>query len=87
MTILRRAIWMAAKRAASDPRVQAKAAEVVREEIAPRVKTAAEAARPELDRAKQTVHRVGKDIKKSVSEHPATREAKDFLSGIGKRPK
>lgn len=87
MTILRRAIWMAAKRAASDPRVQAKAAEVVRDDIAPRVKAALDVARPELARAKENVQRAGKDIKKSVAEHPSLREAKDFLDGVTKRPK
>lgn len=84
MTILRRAIWMAAKRAASDPRVQAKAAEVVRDDIAPRVRAAVNAARPEIQKAKENVQRAGKDMKKSVAAHPSIREAKDFLDGIGR---
>lgn len=87
MTILRRAIWMAAKRAAADPRVQAKAAEVVREDIAPRVKTAVDVARPEIRRAKENIQRAGEGIGKSVAEHPSVREAKNFLNGIAKRPK
>ena len=87
MTILRRAIWMAAKRAASDPRVQAKAAEVVRDDIAPRVRAAVDVARPEIKRAKENVQRAGKNISKSVAEHPSVREAKDFLDGVVKGPK
>jgi hypothetical protein len=87
MTILRRAIWMAAKRAAADPRVQEKASEVVHEEIVPRVRTAVDAARPEIQRAKENVRRAGQGIRQSVSEHPSMRDAKDFLSGITKRPK
>lgn len=87
MTILRRAIWMAAKRAASDPRVQAKASEVVREEIVPRVKTAVDVTKPEIQRAKDNVRRAGQDIRQSVSEHPSLAHAKDFLNGMAKRPK
>ena len=87
MTIIRRAIWMAAKRAAADPRVQAKAAEVVHEEIAPRVRTAIDVARPELQRAKENVQRAGQRIKKAVSERPEIRNAKNFLSALGKDPK
>ncbi len=37
MTLLRRAIFMAARRMVSDPVVQAKARELARDEIAPRV--------------------------------------------------
>ena len=75
---------MAAKRAAADPRVQAKATEVVREEIAPRVRTAIDVASPELQRAKENVQRAGKDLKKAVSERPEIRDAKNFLSGLNK---
>jgi hypothetical protein len=87
MTILRRAIWMAAKRAASDPRVQAKAVEIVRDDIAPRVRGAVDAARPEIQRAKEHVRRAGTDIGKSVAAHPSVRNARDFLGGIKKRPR
>lgn len=87
MTILRRAIWMAAKRVAADPRVQAKAGEVVREEIAPRVRTAVDVARPEIQRAKENVKRTGQDLKKAVSERPEIRNAKNFLTGLNKDPK
>ena len=79
MTLLRRALWMAAKRAATDPRVQAKARAVVQDEIAPRVRTAVDVAKPEIRRARENVQRAGRDIKKSIAESSAARRARHFL--------
>tara|TARA_R110000868_G_scaffold2764_7_gene19178 strand:+ start:7881 stop:8144 length:264 start_codon:yes stop_codon:yes gene_type:complete len=87
MTLLRRAIWMAAKRAAADPRVQAKASEVMRDEVVPRVRTAVDLARPEIERARQNVRQAGRNVKKSIAEKSSLRDAKDFLSGFKKPPK
>lgn len=87
MTILQRAIWMAAKRAAADPRVQAKAAEILRDEIVPRARAALDVARPEIRRAKENIRQAGQDIKKAVSDRPEIQGAKDFLSGTNERPK
>ena len=81
MPLLRRALWMAAKRAAADPRVQAKAREVLEDEVVPRVRVAVDAARPEIRRARENVERAGNRIKKSVPESPATQRARDFLNG------
>lgn len=86
MTLLRRALWMAAKRAAADPRVQAKAREVLQDEVVPRVRVAVDAARPEIRRARETAERAGNRIKKSVSESSATRRARDFLNGAKPPP-
>jgi len=57
MPLLRRALWIAAKRAAADPRVQAKAKEVLHEEVVPRVRGAVDAARLEIRRARENVER------------------------------
>lgn len=86
MPLLRRALWMAAKRAAADPRVQAKAREVLEEEVVPRVRNAVDTAKPEIRRARDNVRRAGQDIKKAVSESAATRRARDFLEGTKKPP-
>lgn len=86
MTILQRAIWMAAKRAAADPRVQAKAAEIVRDEIVPRAKLALDTARPEIRRVKENIRQAGQDLRKSVSERREILRAKDFLDGT-KQPR
>lgn len=86
MPLLRRALWMAAKRAAADPRVQAKAREVLQEEVVPRVHTAVEIAKPEIRRARDNAQRAGQDIKKAISESSASRRARDFLAGTKKPP-
>lgn len=86
MPILRQALWLAAKRAAADPRVQAKAREVLREEVVPRVRVAVEAAKPEIRRAQANAKRAGEDIKKAVSESAATKRARDFLDGTKTPP-
>ena len=86
MPLLRRALWMAAKGAAADPRVQAKAREVLQEAIVPRVRTADDVAKPEIRRARDNVQRAGQDIKKAVSESAASRRARDFLEGTKKPP-
>ena len=86
MPLLRRALWMAAKRAAADPRVQTKAKEVLQEEVVPRVRGAVDAARPEIRRARENVERAGDKLKKSVSESPATQRARDFLKGTKPPP-
>ena len=77
---MRRAIWMAAKRAATDPRVQAKAREVARDEIAPRIKTSVAKAKPELDRAKEAARRAAGDVRQTVSKHPSVQAGKVFVN-------
>ena len=48
MTLLRRLLFQAARRAASDPKVQAKAAKIYREELKPLAKEAWDNAQPAL---------------------------------------
>ena len=86
MPFLRRALWMAAKRAAADPRVQAKAREVLDEEVVPRVRSAVAAATPEIRRARDNVERAGHDMKKAVSESSAAKRTRDFLKGTKPPP-
>jgi predicted phage gp36 major capsid-like protein len=86
MPILRRALWMAAKRAAADPRVQAKAREVLQEEVVPRVRRTVDAARPEIQRARENIERAGREMKKNISESSATKRARDFLAGTKRSP-
>lgn len=68
MSILRRALFMAAKRAASDPRVQAKAQEVLREEVVPRAREFGKRARPELEKAHKRIKGAARDLERRISD-------------------
>ena len=77
---------MAAKRAAANPRVQAKVREVLQEEVVPRVRSTVEVAKPEIRRAQDNIQLAGHSIKKIVLESPTTRFARDFLEKTKKPP-
>ena len=53
MTLLRRLLFQAARRFASDPKVQAKAGKIYREEVKPLAKEAWENAQPALQAARE----------------------------------
>ena len=86
MPFLRRALWMAARRAAAHPKVQSKVREVLEEEVVPRVRTTVEVARPEIRQLRDKAERAGEDIKKAVSESTLARRGRDFLNGTEKPP-
>ena len=68
MSILRRALFMAAKRAATDPRVQAKAQQVLREEVVPRAREFGKRARPEMEKAHRRIKGAARDLERKLSE-------------------
>ena len=86
MTFLRRALWMAARRAAAHPEVQTKVREVLEGEVVPRVRTTVEVAKPEIRQLRDKAERAGEDIKKAVSESTLARRGRDFLNGTEKPP-
>jgi len=71
MSILRRALFMAAKRAASDPRVQAKAQQILRDEVAPRAQEVGRRARPELEKANKRIKGAARDLERKISGRAA----------------
>lgn len=68
MTLLRRAIFMAARRMVSDPVVQAKARELARDEIAPRVGEAVERMRPAVGKAKAKAGNTMRELRDVAAE-------------------
>ena len=68
MSILRRALFLAAKRAAADPRVQAKAQQVLREEVVPRAQEFGRRARPELQKAHRRIKSAAHDQVRKLTE-------------------
>jgi hypothetical protein len=73
-----RALIEAAKRAARDPRVRAKAAEIVQKEVKPRAKEAWRQAKPKLDAAKT-------DLKNISRETDPRKNPREFASKLKQR--
>ena len=85
MSLLRRAVFMAAKRAAADPEIRAKARRFAEDEMVPRVRDAAERARPVLEGARdRTLETVG-TLRETAREHPPTEDPKAFLNAAGRK--
>tara|TARA_B100000674_G_scaffold142581_2_gene112289 strand:- start:19251 stop:19472 length:222 start_codon:yes stop_codon:yes gene_type:complete len=68
MSILRRALFMAAKRAAADPRVQQKAQLVLREEVMPRAQEFGERARPKVEKAQRRIKMAAGDLEWKLTD-------------------
>jgi len=68
MSLLRRALFMAAKRAVADPRVQAKARQVLREEVVPRAQEIGRRAGSELEKAHRRMKNAARDLEQKLSE-------------------
>ena len=73
MLVLRRLLAYAARRAASDPRVQAKAAELYAAKVKPRVEAAWRNTKANLDFAKS-------ELRDVASETDPLRNPREFLS-------
>ncbi|MBK18041.1 MAG: hypothetical protein CMM52_04285 [Rhodospirillaceae bacterium] len=78
MPILRTLLFHAARRIASDERVQKKAAQTYREEIKPRAEAAWSAAKPRIENTRD-------DIKKIADETRPTNEPGRFAGRAAKR--
>ena len=68
MSILRRALFMASKRAAADPRVQQKAQLFLREEVMPRAQEFGERARPKVEKAQQRIKMAARDLERKLTD-------------------
>ena len=62
MPIFRRLLVEAARRAAADPRVRAKAAEVIQTEVKPRAEAAWRNAKPKLAAAKAELQDIAREV-------------------------
>ncbi len=59
--ILRRILGLAARRIAADPKVRAKAAEVVERELRPRAEAAMRVAKPRLEAARDELREIARE--------------------------
>lgn len=78
MLPLRRLLWIAAKRIASDERVQAKAADMIETEIKPRARSAWGRAKPKLDKARS-------ELRDIAAETDPRRDPGAFAANVAKR--
>jgi hypothetical protein len=74
MLLLRRLLLTAAQRIAADPRVRAKAAEVIEREIKPRAKAAWRETKPKLDAVKAELREIAEET--DPRSHPREFAAK-----------
>ncbi len=78
MLLLRSLLFRAARRAAADPRVQAKAAELYQREVKPRAEAAWADAKPKLDAARRDLGRIAR-------ESDPRRDPKGFAAKLKRR--
>jgi len=83
MSLLQRAVFMAAKRAASDPHLQARARRLAEEELVPRVREAAQRAKPAIDEAGQRARQIAGDLRQAAREHPPADDPEAFMRAAG----
>ena len=85
MTLLRRAIFMAARRMVSDPVVQAKARELARDEIAPRVGEAVERIQPAVAKEKEKAGSTVEGLREVAAETSPVEKPGAFLKAARER--
>ena len=68
MSILRRALFMASKRAAADPRVQQKAQQLLLKEVLPRAQEFGERARPKVEKAQRRIKMAARDLERKLTD-------------------
>ncbi|RZO34906.1 MAG: hypothetical protein EVA87_14190 [Rhodospirillaceae bacterium] len=68
MSILRRALFMAAKRAAVDPWVQEKAQKVLREGVMPRAQEFGERTRRKVEKAQRRIKMAARDLERKLTD-------------------
>ncbi len=78
MPLIHRLLLAAARRAAADPRVRAKAAEIYQNEVNPRARAAWQETKPRLAAAKQ-------DLKEIAAETDPRRDPKGFAVKLKRR--
>ena len=89
MPILRNLIFRAARRIATDERIQQKAAETYHEEIKPRADAAWSAAKPRIDSTRDDIRKIAQETKPTEEPaHFAGRAVRRiFDEFIGEKPK
>jgi len=85
MTPLRRLLWMAAKRIAADERVQAKAAEVIHQEVKPRAEEAWRRVKPRLDAAGTEIRGIARDAEVPKKTRELAKKVKRRISDRNRR--
>lgn len=78
MVLLRYLLFRAARRIASDPHLQARAAEVVEREVKPRAEAAWRQAKPKLDSARD-------EVRSAAAETDPRRNPRAFAANLAKR--
>ena len=69
MSLIRRVLFQAAKRVATDERVQRAAADAYRKEVKPRAEAAWQKAKPRIEETKADIGRIAKET--DARHHPA----------------
>lgn len=78
MPILRRALWLAAKQLASDPRSRRKAAEVYQRELRPRAVAAWRRTRPRIDAARD-------ELREATRQTDPRQDPRGFAADLKRR--
>jgi len=83
MALLRTLLFQAARRLAADPRVRAKAAEVVETEIKPRARAAAAKAKPRIEETRADLRRIAAETDpRTQPARFARRAARRIVEGV-----
>ena len=85
MSLLRRAVFMAAKRAASDPHIQAQASRFAEEEVVPQLRAAADRVRPAIDEARGRARQAADALRETAREYPPADDPRGLLNAAGRR--
>ncbi len=78
MTLLHRALWMAVRKVAADPRVRAKAVQVFDDEVKPRAAAAWERTKPRIETAKA-------ELKQIAAETDPRKDPRGFAAKVKAR--
>ncbi len=85
MSPLRRLLWFTAKRIAADERVQAKATEVIQDEVKPRAKEAWRRVKPKLDTARTEMRDIARDMDLPKNTREFTEKVKRLVRDKNRR--
>ena len=85
MAIFSHILWRLGVRAATDPRIRAKAAEIYQEEVKPRADAAWQQAKPRIDAAKTEIEEIAHEADPRQDPMKFARRLKERLSERGRR--
>lgn len=84
MMILRRILGLAARRIAADPKVRAKAAEIVERELRPRAEAAMRVAKPRLEAARDELREIAREASPTKDPAGFARRLRDRVRDVAK---